>query len=137
MTEAMTEAASFELLSLECRVDGLGSLRYYNALGQLHREYGPAVLYASGCRAWYQNDLLHSLDGPAVEYANGDKRWYQNGDLHRTDGPAIEYASGTKRWYINGDHVTEAAFLASTQPAIEMTVAEVEKFLGNRVKIIK
>ena len=93
-----------------------------------------------GTTRWYKDakcKTLHRENGPAVEYTTGDKRWYQNGDLHRTNGPAIEYASGTKRWYINGDHVTEAAFLASTQPAIEMTVAEVEKFLGNRVKIIK
>ena len=81
--------------------------------------------------------MRHRENGPAVEYATGDKRWYQNGDLHRTDGPAIEYASGTKRWYINGDHLTEAKFLAATQPVVEMTVADVEKLLGKRVKIIK
>lgn len=98
----------FELLTLDCRVDGLGSLRYYNALGQLHREYGPAVLYASGCRAWYQNDLLHSLDGPAVEYADGSREWYQNERRHRIDGPAIEHADGYRAWYINGKELTQA-----------------------------
>ena len=42
----MTEAALFELLSLECRVDDMGAVRYYNALGQKHRMYGPAVEYS-------------------------------------------------------------------------------------------
>ena len=111
--------------------------KFWHQNGQRHRTDGPAIEWCNGTKEWYQDGLRHRENGPAVEYATGDKRWYQNGDLHRTDGPAIEYASGTKRWYINGDHVTEAAFLASTQPAIEMTVAEVEKFLGNRVKIIK
>ena len=93
-----------------------------------------------GTTCWYKDakcTILHRENGPAVECADGDKFWHQNGDLHRTDGPAIEYASGTKRWYINGDHLTEAEFLAATQPVVEMTVADVEKLLGKRVKIIK
>ena len=93
-----------------------------------------------GTTRWYKDakrTILHRENGPAVEVTNGHKEWYQNGDLHRTNGPAIEYASGTKRWYINGDHVTEAEFLAATQPVVEMTVADVEKLVGKRVKIIK
>ena len=93
-----------------------------------------------GNTRWYKDakcKVLHRENGPAIENAFGDKFWYQNGDLHRTDGPAIEYADGTKRWYINGDHLTEAEFLAATQPVVEMTVADVEKLLGKRVKIIK
>ena len=105
--------------------------------GRRHRTDGPAIEWCNSTKEWYQDGLRHRTDGPAVEYATGDKRWYQNGDLHRTNGPAIEYASGTKRWYINGDHVTEAEFLAATQPVVEMTVADVEKLLGKRVKIIK
>ena len=45
MTEALAEAALFELPSLECRVDAYGNLCYYNSLGQLHRVHGPAVEY--------------------------------------------------------------------------------------------
>ena len=40
-------------------------------------------------------------------------------------------------WFINGEELTEAEFLAATQPVVEMTVADVEKLLGKRVKIIK
>ena len=57
--------------------------------------------------------------------------------LHRTDGPAVEDANGSKRWFINGKEMTEVEFLAATQPVVEMTVAEVEKLIGKRVKIIK
>ena len=94
----------------------------------------------AGTTYWHKDTrckVLHRVDGPAVESANGHKEWCQNGQLHRTDGPAIEWRDGDKRWYINGKQMTEAEFLAATQPAVEMTVADVEKLLGKRVKIIK
>ena len=79
MTEAMSELALFELLTLECRVDSNGTLRYYNEQGQIHRVHGPAVEYVVGGRAWYQNGQLHRADGPAVEYSGGNKSWYIGG----------------------------------------------------------
>ena len=108
MTEAMTELALFELLTLECRVDECGVIRYYNAQGQLHRVYGPAVDRAEGAHAWYQNGQLHRLDGPAVVRLNGYRTWYQNGQLHRLDGPAIEWADGSREWFVNGKPLTQA-----------------------------
>ena len=104
---------------------------------QLHRIDGPAIECADGTKRWYQRSQRHRTDGPAIQRADGDKFWYQNGLLHRTDGPAIEYADGTKRWYINGDPLSEAEFIAATQPVVELTVADVEKLVGKRVKIIK
>ena len=108
MTDSMTELALFELLTLECRVDAAGTVRYCNARGQLHRLYGPAVEYSDGSTFWYQNDQLHRVDGPAIEYPDGHSAWYQNGQLHRADGPAIEYNDGSCEWYINGKELTEA-----------------------------
>ena len=108
MTPATTDDALFELLSLECRVDSDGATRYYNALGQRHRRYGPAIEHSDGYRVWYQNDWLHRLDGPAVEYSNGACAWHQNGQLHRLDGPAFVGADGSCEWHINGKELTEA-----------------------------
>mgnify|MGYP003609866168 CR=1 FL=1 len=88
------EAALFELLTLDCRVDADGTVRYFNAQGQLHREYGPADEWVNGTRGWYQNGRLHRLDGPAVECPDGYRSWWQNGQLHRLDGPAIERPDG-------------------------------------------
>ena len=79
MTEAMTEDALFELLSLDCRVDEYSIIRYFNAQEQLHRVHGPAIVYTDGSRAWYQNGQLHRSDGPAVERADGYRAWYING----------------------------------------------------------
>ena len=120
-------------------VDEEGTTRWYKdaKCTVLHRENGPAIEYADGDKFWYQNGQLHRTDGPAVEWSDGTESWYQNGLRHRTDGPAVEYADGTKRWYINGDPMTEAEFLAATQPVVEMTVADIEKLVGKRVKIIK
>ena len=98
------------------------------------------VVNDEGTTRWYKDakcKVLHRVGGPAVEWANGSKGWWQNGLRHRTDGPAIEYADGSKDWYINGKQMTEAEFLAATQPAVEMTVADVEKLVGKHVKIIK
>ena len=120
-------------------VDDLGNSRWYKdaRCKVLHRENGPAVVCTNGHKEWWQNGLLHRIDGPAIEWWDGDKRWYQNGQRHRIDGPAVMYANGSKAWYINDKAMTEAEFLAATQPTVEMTVAEVEKLVGKRVKIIK
>ena len=104
----MTEDAVFELLSLDCRVDSNGTVRYYNALGQLHRMYGPAVVYADATQVWYQNGQTHRVGGPAVVNADGGKVWYQDGLLHRLDGPAIISVEGGQSWFINGKPLTQA-----------------------------
>ena len=108
MTEAMSEDAVFELLTLGCRVDSDGTLCYYNAQGQLHRVHGPAVIYPGGDREWLQNGRMHRLDGPAAEYTDGYRAWYHKGQLHRLDGPAVEWTAGYRAWHINGNLLTEA-----------------------------
>ena len=86
-------------------------------------------------RFWFYNGNRHREDGPAVEFVNGKKLWYLNGKLHREDGPAVEYASGSKSWYIKGKRLTEKEFSARTSVR-EMTVAEIEALVGQRVKIV-
>ena len=120
-------------------VDEKGITRWYKDAKCTirHRENGPAIVRADGHKEWWQNGQRHRIDGAAIEWFDGDKSWWQNDQRHRIDGPAVEWRDGTKLWYINGKQMTEAEFLAATQPAIEMTVADVEKLLGKRVKIIK
>lgn len=82
-----------------------GTKKYYNDMGQLHREGSPAVQCIDGESHWFLNDELHREDGPATEYANGDQEWYQYGKLHRTDGPALRKKEGNnfiESWYVNG-----------------------------------
>ena len=43
-----------ELLTLTCVVDELGTIRYLNSEGQLHRVHGPAVICKDGRKRWFQ-----------------------------------------------------------------------------------
>ena len=114
-----------------------GGDKFWYQHGKLHREDGPAIEWVDGSKEWYLNDKLHRVDGPACEYANGDKHWYLNGKRHREDGPAVEYASGGKRWYLDGKFLTEAKFNERMNPVKEYSVADLEKILGHRVKVVK
>ena len=107
--------------------------------GDLHRDDGPAVEYTNGkylWREWYINGQLHREDGPAIEYDDGSAWWYKNGKLHRTDGPAVIDAAGAE-WFIDGKRLTEEEFKEATRPVVELTVADIEKLLGKKIKIVK
>lgn len=103
--------------------------------GQRHREDGPAVERADGYKAWWLNDQIHRVDGPAIERPNGDKEWYLNGYLHREDGPAIEWANGEKQWRLHGQRLSEEEFNKRTKTK-ELTVNEIEKLLGYKIKVV-
>jgi hypothetical protein len=111
--------------------------KFWYLNGKLHREDGPAIELANDNKFWYLNGKCHREDGPAIEYANGTKHWFLNGEYHREDGPAIEQADGTKFWYLNGENLTQEEHQSATNPAKEYSVAEIEKLLGHRVKIVK
>ena len=117
------------------KVDEFGGTEWF-LNGQRHREDGPAIKFNNGTECWYLNGKRHRTDGPAAEWADGTNCWFQNDQLHREDGPAIELADGTKRWFINGEEYTEVEFAARTKTK-ELTVADIEKLLGYKVKIVK
>jgi hypothetical protein len=111
--------------------------KYWFLNGKQHREDGPAIECADGSKYWYLNGKYHREDGPACEWTNGDKYWFLNGKYHREDGPACEYANGDKFWYLDDIPMTEQEHQQQTNPAKELTVAEVEALLGHRIKIVK
>lgn len=82
-------------------IDQFGNKFWRNEKGQLHREDGPAIEYASGQKEWYLNGQCHREFAPAIEYVDGTKLWYLNGKLHREGGPAREFADGHKEWWQN------------------------------------
>ena len=53
---------------------------------------------------------LHRDDGPAIIYANGTKAWFQHGMRHREDGPAYIGHDGRKVWFLYDKAVTEEEF---------------------------
>ncbi len=62
----------------EIRKDSQGTKWYYTD-GLLHREDGPAVLYADGSESWFMNGVLHRTGGPARDWVYGNEEWYQHG----------------------------------------------------------
>ena len=95
------------------------------------------LVYPNGTREWRLNGKPSRENGPAIEYGDGCKAWYLNGNLHREDGPAIEHTSGYKAWYLNGEELTKAEHTERTQKVKELTIKEIEKLLGYRVKVVK
>ena len=110
--------------------------KFWYLNGKRHREDGPAVEYAHGPKHWYLNGKYHREDGPAIENEDGTKFWYLDDKIHREDGPAIEYADGRKYWYLNGKLLTQEELQSATNPAKEYSVAEIERLLGHRLKIV-
>ena len=107
----MTSAAElFNTLKYRIDVSPItGTRRYYNHVGQLHRDDGPAIEYSGGAKYWYRNGEVHREDGPAVIYHNGTRKWLLNGMPHRTDGPAVESGSYCE-WHIWGTRYTEEEY---------------------------
>ena len=79
----MTDCAELdqlaEELTLRRKVGEDGIIQYLNERGELHRIYGPAVIYPNGYEFWFQNGRLHRLDGPAVIHINGFRFWFIDG----------------------------------------------------------
>lgn len=87
-------------------VDSYGDKYWRNSQGQLHRESDkPAVMFADGTQAWYQNGKLHRAgDKPAWVSVNSSNSWWKHGQLHRdNDKPAYIQDNGSQSWYVNGE----------------------------------
>ena len=121
------------------KTDDLGTKKWRNEIGQLHREDGPAAIFTDGSKAyylkgkpiqenefykipridedgnkrWFNKDgkLHRDNDLPAVKMTNKYKAWYINGERHRRNGPAIIYPNGTYKWYVNGKEYGEREFI--------------------------
>lgn len=91
----MSHDALIDALSGYIETGPDGTVRYYDSEGKLHRANGPAVVYATGARAWYRHGYRHREDGPVVVHADGSTPWWVNGKHHRKDGPAYEGADGS------------------------------------------
>jgi len=81
------------------KIDKDGNKFWLDADGDLHREDGPAIEWANGCKYWYRKGLLHREDGAAVEGPDSQRWWYLDGKLQRTDGFMVELPDGTLRSY--------------------------------------
>jgi len=98
------------------------------------------VVYSNGDICWHSDPeciIFHRENGPAIENTDGYEAYYQNNKWHRIDGPARIWRDGGEEYWIEGVHYSKEEFLAKTQPVKELTVSDIEKLLGYRVKIVK
>ena len=60
------------------------------------------IVLPNGIKIWSNEEgKLHRDDGPAMIWADGTEEWFFNGKRHRTDGPAAIWADGTEEWWLN------------------------------------
>ena len=63
----------------------------------------------AGTKRWYLHSKLHRQDGPAVVWADGTEYWYLHGKFHRQDGPAWVCANGSARWFLMSNYLGDDA----------------------------
>jgi hypothetical protein len=83
---------------------------YRDAMGQVHRDDGPAVVLKSGMKMWYRHGLCHRVDGPAIVYCDSGMEWWMNGQRHRLGGPAVSWSGRPREYWVNGRKFTEDEF---------------------------
>jgi len=86
---------------------------------------------------WLINGQRHREGDLPAQTCNGDKYWYKLGKLHRTQGPAVEDTDGGREWWLDGKKCTKAGHAAALNQTTDMTIAEIEKKLGYKIKVIK
>ena len=106
----MTKEEYIEKYALGFVVEENPILEFHrNEAGEIHREDGPAIVYAKGNTEWYLNGKLHRDGGPAQDWSNlepGAGVWYQHGKRHRVGAPAMKWSKDqnmAEYWYINGE----------------------------------
>lgn len=97
------------------------------------------VVHDNGGTFWYDSDnkLHREGDQPAIALRCGYKAYYTHGKLNRLTGPAIIHADGGGEYWLDGFWMTMEQHEALTNPAKEMTVAELEAALGYKIKVVK
>lgn len=63
-------------------IDDHGDQTWRDDFGRLHRDSGPAIIFKSGTRLWYQHGRAHRIDGPARIWADGRVQWCLDGYIY-------------------------------------------------------
>lgn len=76
-------------------IDEVGTERWYDDEGELHRENGPAIVHFHGRKAWFIHGIRHREDGPAVDDGIIQRYWI-NGEV-LTKSEWEEYVSSKNK----------------------------------------
>ena len=69
---------------------------------------------------WYLDEVLHCEHGPAL------KHWYKNNPKYSDN-----------KYYLNGIKLTKEEWKQKLRPTKEMTIEEIQKELGYKIKIVE
>ncbi len=69
---------------------------------------GTLTILPDGTQLWFDRiGELHRDDGPAAVYPDGSQEWHQHNKLHRLDGPAVIHPDGAEWWWLRGHNITD------------------------------
>lgn len=77
------------------------SIYYFDASGERHNLYGPAINHNNRTKMWFIHGKRHRVNAPAFITCIGEI-WYYDGMIHRLTGPAqINKETNTISYFIN------------------------------------
>ena len=85
-------------------VDKYGTKFHYKD-DELHKEDGPAVIYANGIVEYRIEGKRHREEGPAVVHLDAKEEYWIDGKKHRENAPAVIRADCVLEYWINGERV--------------------------------
>ena len=97
-----------DYVRVELGVDG--ETRFLDKLNRLHRVSGPAIVWPSGRREWWERGYRHRPDGPAIEHPDGTCEWFSFDLRHRLDGPAVTRLGGEVEYWYEDQQLTKSEF---------------------------
>ena len=106
-----------------------------------HNSEGRVTYYENSNGYWYRYD--HDSEGRVTYYENSDKNWYRYD--HDSEGREVYYENSDKNWYsYEYDSAGRATYYENSygvtggvsREVVEMTMEEVEKLAGKKVKIV-
>jgi hypothetical protein len=81
------------------------------------------VINKHGVYRWYdENENVHRDDGPASIWADGTKIWYRYGHEHRDAGPSTIWPDGSLDWCLDGNMYSFENWLEKTPISCEQKV---------------
>ena len=80
-------------MEYDIEVDLLGGTTYYKkGTTIIHREDGPAIIWANGSKFWIVENKYHRENGPTIEWFEGDEvlySWHIRGERLSPEKEAV------------------------------------------------
>ncbi len=87
-------------------IDSQNNAYFVRVDGILHKDDGPAIVWADGTFDWRQNGKPFRADGKPTTESPKYRKWYhhEDGAIGRVGGPAFETVTGYREYWLNGQY---------------------------------